>query len=83
MSASLPDPLNTLRAKLEQELHQALGRRGTYAGVKDGIAADDCLSAAYNDGLIAGLAVAAGLVAREQARQQAIRDEHVPGRVYS
>jgi hypothetical protein len=80
VSASLPDPL--LRAKLEQELHPALGRQDTYAGVKEGTAAGDCLSAAYNDGLIAGLTVAANLVTREQARQHALRDEHVPGRVY-
>lgn len=82
MSASLPDPLDTLSAELEQELHQAFGPQGTYAGVRDGIAADDFLGAAYNDGLIAGLTVAAELVTREQARQKAIRDEHIPGRVY-
>ncbi len=82
MSASLTDPLDTLEAELEQELHEAFGRLGTYAGVKDDIAADDFLGAAYIDGLIAGLTVAANLVTREQANQQAIRDEHVPGRVY-
>jgi hypothetical protein len=82
MSASLADPLDTLQAELEQELLKAIGRAGGYAGVKDGIAADDFLGAAYNDGLIAGLTVAADLVTREQANQQAIRDEHVPGRVY-
>ena len=36
-------------------------RAGSYAGAKDGIAANDFVGAAYNHGLIAGLTVAADL----------------------
>ena len=39
-------------------------------------------SSEYDQGVIAGLAMALELVEREQQHQREIDEEHVPGRVY-
>ena len=62
----LPDPLETLVEELRLKIEEALASR----------------SSEYDQGVIAGLALAAELVEREQQHQREIDEEHVPGRVY-
>jgi len=62
----LPDPLETLTRELERKISEALA-----SGAGD-----------YEQGLVAGLALAGELVEREQQHQREIDEEHVPGRVY-
>ncbi len=54
------DALETLAQELLSEIKEADARQ--YAGVKDGIAADDFRGHAYNQGVLAGLRVAYDLV---------------------
>jgi hypothetical protein len=62
----LPDPLETLTRELELKISEVLASR----------------SSEYDQGVIAGLAMAGELVEREQQHQREIDEEHVPGRVY-
>ena len=62
----LPDPLETLTRQLELKISEVLASR----------------SSEYDQGVIAGLALAVELVERERAHQREIDEEHVPGRVY-
>ena len=65
-TTSLPDPLETLVEELRLKIEEALASR----------------SSEYDQGVIAGLALAVELVEREQQHQREIDEEHVPGRVY-
>jgi hypothetical protein len=61
-----PDPPKTLTGELELTISEEFASR----------------SSEYDQGVIAGLSVAAHLVEREQQHQRALDEEHVPGRVY-
>jgi hypothetical protein len=65
-TTSLPDPLETLTRELQLKIQEVRASR----------------SSEYDQGVIAGLALAVELVERERAHQREIDEEHVPGRVY-